>query len=184
MLDLFRTVFGVLVLALNTLTPRQADARQPQDAEAVLEVQARPTTTGRPIVRRQLPEGARTRALRFARTELYFGTAMSEGPVTEAQFQDFVDREVTPRFPDGLTITKADGRFRTEDGLPTANLPEAVARPAPAPPAPEVQRQPSGTATPAGNLRSVFVAGALIAELAAAGCPEIVGVAVRRASTW
>lgn len=116
MLDLFRTVFGVLVLALNTLTPRQADARQPQDAEALLEVQTRPTTTGRPIVRRQLPEGARTRALRFARTELYFGTAMSEGPVTEAQFQDFVDREVTPRFPDGLTITKADGRFRTEEG--------------------------------------------------------------------
>ena len=115
MLDLFRTVFGVLVLALNTLTPRQADARQPQDAEALLEVQTRPTT-GRPIIRRPLPEGSGTRALRFARTELYFGTAMSEGPVTEAQFQDFVDREVTPRFPDGLTITKADGRFRTEEG--------------------------------------------------------------------
>src|SRR5262245_56105688 len=116
MFDVFRTVFGVLVLALNTLTPRQADARQPQDAEALLEVQTRPPTTGRPIIRRQLPDGARTRALRFARTELYFGTATSGGPVTDAQFQDFVDREVTPRFPDGLTITKAEGRFRNEAG--------------------------------------------------------------------
>jgi hypothetical protein len=116
MLDVFRAVFGVLVLALNTLTPRQADARQPQDGQAQVEAQATPQTPGRPTIRRQLPEGARTRALRFARTELYFGTVMSEGAVTEAQFQDFVDKEVSPRFPDGLTITKADGRFRTQDG--------------------------------------------------------------------
>lgn len=116
MLDVFRAVFGVIVLALNTLTPRQADARQPLDGQALLEVQTSPQTTGRPIIRRQIPEGAGTRALRFARTELYFGTATSEGPVTEAQFQDFVDREVSPRFPDGLTITKAEGRFRTEEG--------------------------------------------------------------------
>jgi len=116
MLDVFRAVFGVIVLALNTLTPRQADARQPQDGEALLEVPASPRTTGRPIIRRQIPDEAGTRALRFARTELYFGTATSDGPVTEAQFQDFVDKEVSPRFPDGLTITKAEGRFRTGAG--------------------------------------------------------------------
>ena len=116
MLDVFRAVFGVIVLALNTLTPRQADARQPQDGEALVEVPAGPQATGRPIIRRQIPEGGGTRALRFARTELYFGTAMPEGPVTEAQFQEFVDKEVTPRFPDGLTITKAEGRFRTGEG--------------------------------------------------------------------
>jgi hypothetical protein len=116
MLDLFRAVFGVVVLALNTLTPRLADARQPQDGEALLEAQAKPQTSEPTVIRRQLPEGASTRALRFARTELYFGTATSEGPVTEEQFQEFVDKEVSPRFPDGLTITKADGRFRTVEG--------------------------------------------------------------------
>jgi hypothetical protein len=116
MLDVFRAVFGVLVLALDTLTPPQADRRQPQDAEALLEVQARPQASERTVIRRQLPDGARTRALRFARTELYFGTATAEGAVTEEQFQEFVDKEVSPRFPDGLTITSADGRFRTEEG--------------------------------------------------------------------
>jgi hypothetical protein len=116
MLDVFRAVFGVVVLALNTLTPRQADARQPLDAEALLEVQTPPPAARGPITRRQVPEGAGTRALRFARTELYFGTATSEGPVTEGQFQDFVDKEVSPRFPGGLTITRAEGRFRTEEG--------------------------------------------------------------------
>ena len=116
MLDVFRAVFGVIVLALNTLTPRQADARHPQDGQSQLEVQPQSQTSGRPLVRRQFPDEEKARARRFARTELYFGTARSEGAVTEAEFQDFVDKEVSPRFPDGLTITKADGRFRTEEG--------------------------------------------------------------------
>lgn len=48
-----------------------------------------------------------------------------------------------------LFIVWAYTGFRTEDGLPTADLPgqEAGARPAPAEPVPEIQRQP--TATPA-----------------------------------
>ena len=35
--------------------------------------------------------------------------------VTEAEFRGFVDRHVTPRFPDGLTILKGDGQFRVDD---------------------------------------------------------------------
>ena len=116
MLDVFRAVFGVIVLALNTLTPRQADARQPQDALPQVEELARARNPQGPFIRRPLPDGATTRALRFARTELYFGTATSDGAVTEVQFQEFVDREVSPRFPCGLTITRAEGRFRTEEG--------------------------------------------------------------------
>jgi hypothetical protein len=116
MLDMFRAVFGVIVLALNTLTPRQADARQPRDALPQVEELARARNPQSPVIRRQLPDGAATRALRFARTELYFGTAMADGAVTEVQFQEFVDREVSPRFPGGLTITRAEGRFRTEEG--------------------------------------------------------------------
>ena len=32
--------------------------------------------------------------------------------VTEAQWQRFVDREITPRFPDGLTVLNAYGQWR------------------------------------------------------------------------
>jgi len=52
-----------------------------------------------------------------------------------------------------LFIVWAYTGFRTEDGLPAADLPnqrdQVVARPAPAEPAPEVPRQPAATTTPA-----------------------------------
>lgn len=34
-----------------------------------------------------------------ARTELYFGSERPPGEVTEAEFTDFMDRKITPRFP-------------------------------------------------------------------------------------
>ena len=51
---------------------------------------------------------------RFARTELYFGTARGEHqpPVSEAEFQGFLDNYITPAFPDGLTLLKGLGQFR------------------------------------------------------------------------
>jgi len=51
---------------------------------------------------------------RFARTELYFGTARGEKqpPVSEAEFQGFLDNYITPAFPDGLTLLKGLGQFR------------------------------------------------------------------------
>ena len=51
---------------------------------------------------------------RFARTELYFGTARSDNqpPVSEAEFQGFLDKNITPAFPDGLTLLKGLGQFR------------------------------------------------------------------------
>jgi Protein of unknown function (DUF3574) len=48
------------------------------------------------------------------RTELYFGTARPDGVVTEEAFREFVDEQVTPRFPDGLTLIKGDGQFRSD----------------------------------------------------------------------
>ncbi len=70
----------------------------------------------RPVIRRAIPQGLRNRALQFVRTELFFGTAKPIGAVTEEEFQAFLDAEITPRFPDGLTLTKARGQFRGEDG--------------------------------------------------------------------
>ena len=74
-------------------------------------------TQDRPIVRRRAPEGQRREALAFARTELFFGTAKPGGSVTEEEFRAFLDEFVTPLFPDGLTVVKADGQFRGADGV-------------------------------------------------------------------
>lgn len=49
----------------------------------------------------------------WRRTELYFGSQKPDGAaVTEAEFEEFVDEIVTPRFPDGLTLLTGYGQFR------------------------------------------------------------------------
>jgi hypothetical protein len=53
----------------------------------------------------------------WVRTELYFGTSRAAvGPVTELEFNDFIEREVTPRFPDGLTLLTGYGQFKNSNG--------------------------------------------------------------------
>ena len=72
----------------------------------------------RPIVRPRAPEGQRRGALAFARYgAVLFGTAKPGGAVTEEEFRTFLDEFVTPLFPDGLTVVKADGQFRGADGV-------------------------------------------------------------------
>lgn len=45
--------------------------------------------------------------------ELLFGRNIGDRPgVSEAAFGRFVDTELTPRFPDGLTIVSARGQYR------------------------------------------------------------------------
>ena len=70
----------------------------------------------RPLMRRPIPAAALRGSVDFVRSELFFGTAKPDGVVTDEQFSDFVDRIITPRFPDGLTLLKGDGQFRGEDG--------------------------------------------------------------------
>jgi hypothetical protein len=46
--------------------------------------------------------------------ELYFGrTIPGGGVVSEADWQRFIDEEVTPRFPDGLTVQDASGQWKS-----------------------------------------------------------------------
>jgi hypothetical protein len=53
----------------------------------------------------------------FYRTELYFGSERPDGSeVTEEELQRFVDDEVTPKFPDGLTLLTGEGQFRDSSG--------------------------------------------------------------------
>ena len=39
------------------------------------------------------------------------------GEIAEAEWRAFVAEEVTPRFPDGLTIWRAEGQWRGADGV-------------------------------------------------------------------
>jgi Protein of unknown function (DUF3574) len=48
----------------------------------------------------------------YKRTELYFGGSRPDGSViTPAEFESFLDKEVTPAFPDGLTWLEAHGQW-------------------------------------------------------------------------
>ncbi len=42
-------------------------------------------------------------------TQLYFGLSKSHGAVSAREWEGFVEREVTPRFPEGFTILDARG---------------------------------------------------------------------------
>jgi hypothetical protein len=51
------------------------------------------------------------------RTELFFGLDRENAaPVSEAEWQSFVDTAVTPRFREGLTMFDADGQYLMDDG--------------------------------------------------------------------
>jgi Protein of unknown function (DUF3574) len=53
----------------------------------------------------------------FARTELLFGLSRAGGPdITELEFQGFIDAQVTPRFPEGLTLLTGSGQFQDSTG--------------------------------------------------------------------
>jgi len=59
----------------------------------------------------------RAEAAAMARVELLFGRARpGGGAVGDAEWADFLDREVTPRFPDGLTVLDGAGQWRGRDG--------------------------------------------------------------------
>ena len=65
--------------------------------------------------RRRAPSSAHG----WVRSELYFGVGEEQGAgnrpqadtISEAQWRTFLDKEVTPRFPDGLTVFDAYGQW-------------------------------------------------------------------------
>ncbi|WP_437717014.1 DUF3574 domain-containing protein [Sorangium sp. So ce448] len=53
----------------------------------------------------------------MTRTELFFGLDRFElPPVTQAEWQQFVDTAITPRFKDGLTQFDVDGQYLATTG--------------------------------------------------------------------
>lgn len=50
--------------------------------------------------------------------QLFFGRAIpGGGEVSEADWRVFLDDEVTPRFPDGLTVQDASGQWKDKTGI-------------------------------------------------------------------
>lgn len=69
-------------------------------------------------VRPELP-GDRTHPAQteWRRSELYFSLGPVDDParqISPARWQRFLDQEVTPRFPDGLTVLDAYGQWRDQ----------------------------------------------------------------------
>lgn len=54
----------------------------------------------------------------WVRTELFFGTVMPDGrAVSEAEWDAFLDAEITPRFPEGLTVLSGEGQWQGENNV-------------------------------------------------------------------
>ena len=56
-------------------------------------------------------------AVGWVRTELYFGLGKADDPasgMSEADWRAFLDREVTSRFPDGLSVYDIYGQWRSK----------------------------------------------------------------------
>lgn len=55
---------------------------------------------------------------RYFRTELYFGLSRPDGSlVTDNEWKEFLDKEVTPRFPDGFTVLDGSGQYRDKKSV-------------------------------------------------------------------
>jgi hypothetical protein len=76
-------------------------------------VKADGTPTTLPSVATETVPDAET----WNRTELYFGMSKPDGTtVTEAEFKAFMDKEITSRFPDGLTLLTGYGQYLGDNG--------------------------------------------------------------------
>lgn len=54
----------------------------------------------------------------WVETKLYFGLGPIDQPekgISEAKWRDFLDKEVTPRFPDGLSVADVYGQWQGKD---------------------------------------------------------------------
>ena len=67
-------------------------------------------------------EGCAPPTAAMRQIELYFGSSVKGLPfVTEQDWSEFLATEVTPKFPDGLTVLYANGQWRSGDERIIAN---------------------------------------------------------------
>ena len=116
-------VFAAGLGSASFLTADAANPTLPASAQATPEIaatpQIQPPVAGTPEAANPCAALAPgTGAEPWVQTELYFGrgTDDTEGEITDEQWQGFLDSEVTPRFPDGLTVLDGYGQFLNASG--------------------------------------------------------------------
>jgi hypothetical protein len=62
----------------------------------------------------------------MVRTELFFGTDKPGPDVTDWQFQQFINKTITPRFPLGLTVLSGNGQWQEDNGSVTKERSKVV----------------------------------------------------------
>ena len=62
------------------------------------------------------PRSSPPRPGALVETRLYLGLSTPTGTVSDGDLDRFLDEEVVPRFPDGLTLLRGEGRWRASDG--------------------------------------------------------------------
>lgn len=76
-------------------------------------------------------QARKPRALHWMRSELYFGLGGADASQEdrrreEAIWREFLDKEVTPRFPDGLTVLDGYGQWMASGGTVPERLQSKV----------------------------------------------------------
>ncbi len=108
-----------MIPALNEQQTEQHPCRRPRPSVTAafllalllcpaLQAQTKPTLHGDP---------AHPPAARWVDTRLYFGLGPAGDPtkgVTESAWRDFLDKEVTPRFPAGLSVLDVYGQWQSK----------------------------------------------------------------------
>jgi hypothetical protein len=90
-------------------------AGAPAAYATLTDTEPRPTTPTVPTT----TAASTARGAAYVETRLFFGTERPDGgpAVTDGQFMDFVDRKITPAFPDGLTVQDGRGQWRDRNGV-------------------------------------------------------------------
>lgn len=98
-------------------TPSLVHARQTRHNSRAI-AQSQSVESDRSLDLRKYRCGILPSASAFARTELFFGSLKPNGTqVSDAEFQAFLNRDITPRFPDGLTLLAGFGQFKNSQGV-------------------------------------------------------------------
>ncbi|MGB3306570.1 MAG: DUF3574 domain-containing protein [Thermomicrobiales bacterium] len=125
LMSLRRTLFASLAMLALLLGSVGFAAAPAVAQEGAATPQVQPT---RPIATPVSPTGSTcdaiapgTGAEKWIQTELYFGTTKPDGTeLTDDEFNTFLDNEITPRFPDGLTVLTGYGQWRNAAGEATS----------------------------------------------------------------
>jgi Protein of unknown function (DUF3574) len=94
-----KIIIAILMVAIISITFQSVYAQSSPETQNPLETE----------------EDSPKKITAYLQEELYFGLSKPGGVVTEEEFQNFMDTEVAPRFPEGATILNGQGQF-LDDG--------------------------------------------------------------------